>query len=127
MDIQVGDRITYKKKDVSEIRVNIISSKFDLSCINSNLIHDKIELLKIERPKYEEIKELLTKEEKEFLKSYIRLIGFENNVKFIEKMDNHIIALYLSDNSDFRFEISTNENFIGIENYIRYSTQELGL
>lgn len=66
MDIQVGDRVTYKN-GATKIITN------DEYCEKVKEVYG--EILKIERPKYEVVekkKELLTEEEKEFLKNMIK-------------------------------------------------------
>ena len=77
IDLQVGDRITYKYMNNGDelIHIAIIYSDSDLfdykERIESKTQIGSIEILKIERPEYkviEEKKELLTEEEKEFLK-----------------------------------------------------------
>lgn len=135
MNIQVGDRVTYKYLNTEDKRecIAVIQDIVELEDYK-RMIENKselcsIEILKIECPKWEvveENKELLTEEERNFLKNYMKLIHFENDIEYIEKMDNHIIALYLQDKCDFRFEI-TIENFVNLENYKKYTLSELGL
>ena len=69
LDIQVGDRITYKYDE--KIRISIIENLSDIEFMRK--FANSIEIIKIERPKYEvveENEELLTEEEREFLKQY---------------------------------------------------------
>lgn len=90
-EIEVGDRVTYRNKITGEIRQSIK--------LNSIEFTTNEEILKIERPKYEvveEKKELLTEEEREFLKdmckyfdvteicfndTYISIYDYEDNLK----------------------------------------------
>lgn len=126
MDIQVGDRVTYKNKDRNTIAVETATSDYDITVLS----REHIEILKIERPTYEVIeekKELLTEEEKEFLKSYIKFIRLENEIKYIEKTKNGIIVLWFSNSGNYKFEIDRYENFIGIQTDKRYTLKELGL
>lgn len=51
LDLQVGDRVTYKYKDENDSRIMVITSNNDKVII----LDDDKEILKIERPQYEEI------------------------------------------------------------------------
>lgn len=120
MDIQVGDRVTYKYKDENDIKINIITSNNDKAIISQN---DK-EILKIERPKYEvveEKKELLTKEEKEFLKQYIKYSYYK--IGSIEKNNDCIDFYYGIYACSYKFH----NCFKNLENNKIYKLSELGL
>lgn len=132
MDIQVGDRVTYKSSNEPDYqkREKIIENEDDIIKVSHCVKDEQIEILKIERPKYEVIeekKELLTEEEKEFLKSYIKFIRLENEIEYIEKTKNGIIVLWFSNSGNYKFEIDRYENFIGIQTDKRYTLKELGL
>lgn len=125
MDIQVGDRITYKYDE--KIRISIIENLSDIEFMRK--FANSIEILKIERPKYEVIeekKELLTEEEKEYLKkickyyNYISLIYFssEDTILFCDE-DFSVIC-------KFNF-YPKNMEFKKIERNKKYTLKELGL
>lgn len=77
MDIQVGDRVTYKYLDSNKqitMIVTLNSEINDLNKMQDKNYREPIKILKIERPNYsviEEKKELLTEEEREFLEELI--------------------------------------------------------
>ena len=84
MDIQVGDRVTYIDKQGKKCIVIVLEDKGELSDGSDNLIS---EILKIERPQYREIevkKDLLTEEEKEFLRQCKKLNNSINNIQSFE-------------------------------------------
>lgn len=118
MDIQVGDRVTFDNRLVIII-------------YDSNQIKgwDEEKIVKIERPKYEVIKEkkeLLTKEEKNLLKSYIEWIKGLNNGKIVNiYRQGSWIVLNLKTQLDYSIEIGA--RFNGMVNNYRYSMTELGL
>lgn len=130
MDIQVGDKVTGKWLDNNQEITEVVISNERLEIIKHNIKNNQIQILKIERQKYEVIeehKELLTEEEKEFLKSYIKFIRLENEIEYIEKTKNGIIVLWFSNSGNYKFEIDRYENFIGIQTDKRYTLKELGL
>ncbi len=131
LDIQIGDRITYRYLEIKDkIYIAIINMLSELIDYERMVKENQIEILKLERPKYEVIeekKELLTKEERDFLKSYMKLIGFEKDIEYIIKRGNRFLYLILSDNSDFEIEVSSGENFNKLENDKEYTVKELGL
>ena len=72
MNIRVGDRATYKT--FGETKIALIVDDEDIDNIQEDIKNKNIEILKIGRPQYEvveEKKELLTGEEREFLKLYM--------------------------------------------------------
>ena len=84
MDIRVGDLVTYKNLD-GDIITTLIYDSGDLKRMEKAL--KSTELIKIERPKYEvveEKKELLTEEEKEFLRQCKKLNNSINNIQSFE-------------------------------------------
>ena len=126
MDIQVGDRVTYQNK-LNEIKKAII--KDDEMAILFKVDKKYIKVLKIERPKYETIeekKELLTEEEKDFLKQYIKIIENLNNgeVKEIYREETYL-RLYLKTGLDYKIEVGTKFSNMKLEN--TYTLEELGL
>ncbi len=75
MDIRVGDRVTYIYDN--EERQRIISNKGERDYYSENT-----KIIKIERPHYEvveEKKELLTEEEKKYLKNVIEPLKQKKN------------------------------------------------
>ena len=127
MDIQVGDRITYKFIDKDGIFTEIVgSNNLSLTSIHwfkEHLEDKEIEIIKIERPKYEvveEKKELLTEEEKAFLKIFIKIK--KDEILAIKRNENDLeITGKEWDNS-----ILTDE-FKGLEMHKLYTLKELGL
>ena len=122
LDIQVGDRVTFKYLDNNEIHKQIITYEgFIKDLINTAYY----KILKIERPKYEvveEKKELLTEEEREFLKDIckyydIAKIQFGINLYFFTNEDCMIVNI----------KIPKNLHFENIEENRKYSLKELGL
>lgn len=88
MDIEVGDRVTYKslKEPDYQKREKVVINEAEIIKILECVKDGQVEILKIERPKYEvtkEKKELLTEEEKEFLKQYIKMSNIK--IKYIQK------------------------------------------
>lgn len=134
MDLQVGDKITYKYLNNGDdlIHTAIIYSDSDLSDYKERL-EDKthigsIEILRIERSHYElleEKKELLTEEEKEFLKEFIT---FNNNkeMHIIRKVENFIFIYGFDYERIANFKIY-NLRFKNLEEYKEYTLKELGL
>ena len=125
MDMQVGDKVTYKIREI--VFTEIINNLSWGVKLKNDAMY---EILKIERPKYEvveEKKELLTEEEREFLKQYIKLIGLKKGVKYIKKLINRFLYVILLDGSNFEIEVSYGENFKNLENEKVYTLKELGL
>lgn len=128
MDIQVGDRITYRLK-IGEykgvIQRKIISLLCERDVYSKMLENDEIEIFTIERPKYEvveENKELLTEDEKQFLKDICKYY----NIDSIEFYDNHI-SFIKNDIPQLSPIYPENIKFINVEKWIRYTLKELGL
>ncbi len=132
MDIQVGDRVTYKYLNTSDKRriTRLVNNEYEIEDYK-NMFSDiekenAIEILKVERPKYETIeekKELLTEDEKEFLKYYIRLITIENDIDYVEK-DGTYIYIYKKDQNFYRADIEYN-TFNNLKENAEYTLSEL--
>jgi len=127
MDIQVGDRVTYKSIRTGEIRTLIIDGTALEKDMNAKDSKQFFEILKIERPKYEVIeekKELLTEEEKEFLKCYMKLTTLKFN--YIVKDSDY---LYLNiDGTLSKIKIELNDFcFKNLKVDVEYKIEELGL
>ena len=123
MDIQVGDRVTYKYKD--KIYIKIILDEYELSVLKD----DDREILKIERPKYkvvEEKKDLLTEEEKEFLKYYIKIRKEKITHIILNCYRNEKELILVPEDDDYSNYIPT-EKFLNLEADKKYSLKELGL
>ncbi len=117
-EIEVGDRVTYKTcgNEYTDIVQNIS-------------YYEGKQILKIERPTYtvvEEKKELLTEEERELLKSYIKWIKNLNNGEIIciYRKDSYIV-INLKTQLDYEMDIGA--RFEKMENFKDYTLQELGL
>ena len=120
MDIQVGDRVTYLNKDTNQKIIEIVKQE-DINRIN-RFGH---QILKIERPKYEvveEKKELLTEEEKEFLKDMCKYYDVTeirlNNIDIKIIYDEHLVSC---------LDYPDNMKFENLERGKKYTLEELGL
>lgn len=126
MDIQVGDRVTYKNLE-GNVVTTLIVNNFDKADIKKIL--ETREFIKIERPKFEVIKEkkeLLTEEEKEFLKQYIKIIENLNNGKVIDILRGETrIRVYLETGLDYYIEVGPKFSNMKIDT--SYTLSELGL
>ena len=121
MDIQVGDRVTYRNIYENEVYIRIVVDECEISKLNK----DCREILKIERPHYEvveEKKELLTEEEKEFLKNVCKYYDVTeirlNNIDIKIINDGHIVSC---------LDYPDNMKFENLERGKRYTLEELGL
>lgn len=131
MDIQVGDRVTYRyintsdNKEITEIVVDESDIKDYKNMLEYKDRLSSIEILKIERPSYEVVeknKELLTDEEREFLKMYIK---FSNNIIYgIKKEDN--ILNFMQANYEYN-SIELVDDFKNLRDGKLYTLSELGL
>lgn len=133
MDIQVGDKVTYKINDIDDVKSMIIYDYCVVENFN-DLIDSKVyKILKIERPKYEVIedrKELLTEEEKKYLKSFIK--PFKDKIRYIRKYNAPFEAQYISIQykNDEDTDLPCFENntlYKGMEVCVGYTLKELGL
>ena len=126
MDIQVGDRVTYKNLE-GNVVTTLIVNNFDEADIKKIL--ETREFIKIERPKFEVIKEkkeLLTEEEREFLKQYIKIIENLNNGKVIDILRGETrIRVYLETGLDYYIEVGPKFSNMKIDT--SYTLSELGL
>ena len=123
MDIQVGDKVTYKYED--EIYIKIILDEYELSVLKE----DDREILKIERPKYEVVevkKELLTEEEKEFLKQYIKIIEGLNNGK-VDRIIRREEDIFIVLQTGLTYKIEIGIKFGNMQVNKEYTLKELGL
>ena len=131
MDIQVGDIVTYKNINEPDYqaRQKIMINEDDIAKIHSCIKESQIEILKIERPKYEvveEKKELLTEEEREFLKLYIKIIKSLNNGQIISiRKQSGWIVLKLKTELEYQADIGS--KFKNMEDCKKYNFSELGL
>ena len=127
MDIRVGDLVTYKNSIGNIRQVVIKDEEQKIKFINN--VNTYKNILKIERPKYEvveEKKELLTEEEKEFLRMIykFRLDG----IKIIEKqIDEDGERLKIKGNLDFIANYIPTKEFKGLDFEKEYTLKELGL
>lgn len=140
MDIKIGDKVTYKEPNSyfkEKVFSLIISNEGDIEIIASGIKKEKehpeyIEIIKLERPKYEiieENKELLTDEEKSFLKYFIKFNGLK--IHFIKKESLYLVFAYKSNNLVLNNRKNKNfyyyDSFKGLEMNKIYSLEELGL
>lgn len=122
MDIQAGDKVTYEVERIKY--TEIISNRGLAEKLNSD---PRYEILKIERPVYnviEEKKELLTEEEKKFLKGYIKFANYVPNQISKDNRTHKILFYvdeYLRDNYEFY------KAFENLESNKIYTLKELGL
>ena len=125
MNLEVGDRVTYK--DMGITRITLIENDRDIEDIKECVQSNAIQIIKIERPHYEVIeekKELLTDEEKEFLKNICK---YYNNISQIF-LDLGGIRLcdtncYVINSLDY----PDNMTFANIKKEHYYTLKELGL
>ncbi len=129
MDIQVGDRVTYRYETEQEVRSSIINDidelKDYIGMASRKGEISSIELLKIERPTYaviEEKKELLTEEEKEFLKT-ISKIKYDG-ISYIEKANRQLIV---QGSMTYQTNYIITDKFNGLTENERYTLEELGI
>ena len=121
MDIQVGDRITYKDNNGKICIIIIKEDKGELGDEDNTIK----EILKIERPEYkliEEKKELLTEEEKEFLKT-ISKIKYDG-ISYIEKANGQLIV---QGSMTYQTNYIITDKFNGLTENERYTLEELRL
>lgn len=131
MDIQVGDLITYiNSNDSLGMRYKSIMINSDRLIDYKNKLENKeIEIIKIERPVYEVIeekKELLTEEEKEFLKSYIKIIKSLNNGK-IEHIARYGVMIVVHLKTKLNYDADIGPRFKGMIENKTYTLEELGI
>ena len=127
MDIQVGDKVTYKYKDGTEIK-EVAINEDDVSRLKAKPV------IKVERPKYEvveEKKELLTEEEKADLKDIIENVNkyscMEVNTISFRETNNGKLVINCFDNDYCIFEMVIPKKFSNLNKSERYTLKELGL
>ncbi len=123
MEIEVGDRVTYKYKNYNTKYGEIVTSELEKEAL---LSRDNIEILKIERPNWEAVeekKELLTEEEKEFLKQYLIHSSNEYEKEYLIKR-NKSIWLENKNTDGICFQYNKNK-FKGLVDNKEYTLQEL--
>ena len=126
--IQVGDRITYKNINEPnyQARPKIIINEYDIAKIHGCIKENQIDILKIERPKYEiieEKEELLTEEEKKFLKQYSSFANYA--IYKIKKDENYLLFIDGADTVRTRYEFYN--CFKNLDDGAYYTLKELGL
>ena len=130
MNIQVGDRVTYKNRLKDEIITIIVLGASDINKLKNGCR----EILKIERPKYEvveEKKELLTEEEKSDLKAIIENVNKYSCMKVNEisfrTTNNGKLIINCFNNDYCMFEMVIYEKFKNLNKSEKYTLKELGL
>ena len=135
MDIQVGDRITYRYLEIKDkIFIAIINVLSELIDYERMVKENQIEILKIERPKYEVIeekKELLTEEEREFLKQVLIFMDKKISSINITQILNNKKEIHFNQKEDgsglgYWYYVK-NSFFNGLEIDKVYTLKELGL
>ena len=129
-DIKVGDKITYKCPD--GISTKLITFSLYLEDIKCDLKNKRIEILKIERigengwyTVYEK-KELLTDEEKEFLKLYIKYVDKNIDTIGTESIGGRKSIYFTKSNSGYYY-YPNQDYFKGLELDRKYTLKDLGL
>ena len=131
MKIEVGDKLTGKWLDNNQIIEEMAVSNDFLQKLYKNIENNKVEILKIERPNWEvveEKKELLTEEEREFLKLALKYVN--KRAKYIFK---NIYGIYLTNepldqDGTYRsifIDYLSGKFFVGLEENKEYSLKEL--
>ena len=131
LDLQVSDRVTYKYTDKSNTVVELVSNdNVDVLSFKDYLENERIKILKIERigengwyTVYEK-KDLLTSEEKEFLKDIIKYYDNISQIKFREEIIN------LCDEDSYvmcSLDYPDNMKFENIKKVEFYTLKDLGL
>ena len=132
MDIQVGDRVTYRVSD--EIIETLVADNEDVKNIQEDIQENRLEILKIERSKYEiveEKKELLTEEEKADLKDIIENVNkysrMKVNIISFRETNNGRLVINCFNNDYCMFEMVVYEKFKNLNKLEKYTLEELGL
>lgn len=137
--IEVGDRLTFYKND-KEKAIVLVMTNSDQQFYERNFKDYYDNLVKIERigqngwyTVYEkqEKKELLTEDEREFLKLYLNLLKSVIHITQLEKTNYETVKLWSSNETDeteyiYSFDISS-DMFKKINENKRYTLSELGL
>lgn len=117
MDIQVGDRVTYEN-GVAQV----LNSEYEIE----QAIGSVVKIIKIERPKWEvveEKKDLLTEEEREFLKAMIKYYKVDKVRFYIKDINLYDENGHILNYPDY----PENMKFEGVERNRLYTLSELGL
>ncbi len=132
MDIQAGDRVTYEISNGVGGKIRRIT----IITEDNEAFTNDTKIIKIERPKYEvveEKKELLTEEEKEYLKNIIKPLKYKS-LTIKKSSDNYIKILIYTENDDCCDTLSLpyiknfkNLKFENLEESKDYNIEELGL
>lgn len=120
MNVEVGDRVTYKHKNEKGKITTIV----DTNCEVDYLRREDIKILKVERPNWtvvEEKKNLLTEEEREFLKQFIKF----NSKTNIQQIERDIKVIYLEEIKNSGFGFHYDSGFNGLEINKIYTLSEL--
>lgn len=107
MNIEVGDRVTYIDLYMEEKYMDLITTEIYKDSLKDRKERNQIKFLKIERPNWEvveEKKELLTDEEREYLKIVLKFLRLE--IKSIRKNYNSY--------NETQIVFSTNEDSSGL-------------
>lgn len=126
MDIQVGDRVTYIYLEGDNTEVStIVACNSEIKFLQNILEQEQTKLLKIERPKYEEIenKKLITEEEKEFLKDIIKWYKDITTIIFTTRD----IDIYSGNRIVLCPDYPSGLTFKNVKKYKSYTLEELGL
>lgn len=133
MDIQVGDRVTYEVvSENDDIKIRLILNELHIEEFNIMIKNKDIEIIKHERIgengwytvyEKEEKKELLTEEEREFLRLFIKVSDYYiNNImkksNCIRFYNDYDLVTYIDINNFY---------FNKLENNKEYTLSELGL
>ena len=128
LDIQVGDRLTYYNKSNEREYTDIFSTSEDIEWFKSK----NREILKIERigaggwyTVYEK-EDLLTDEEREFLKLYIKYVDKNIDTIGTESIGGRKSIYFAKSNSGYYY-YSNQNYFKGLELDKKYTLKDLGL
>lgn len=126
MKLVVGNRVTYKYKKDGEYYTEIITDMLKIKEFQTNIATGIYEDIKVEACNWEEIefeeKELLTKEEKNFLNKYNKFSNIR--ITGILKEDNILNFMYFDAKTSY---LEIYKAFEGLEDNRYYTLEELGL
>lgn len=124
MKLKIGDRVTFLNTTANFEATVLIT---DIADIIEFEKADDLKILKIERPIYEKVKnatELLTEEEKEFIRKFIK---FANFVPDKIKVKNNCLLFFVSDGTNARGLFEFHNAFKNLPKERLYTLKELGL
>lgn len=135
MDIKVGDRITYMHEEdfVLKASCQIVTDTTDVVVLQNRTEHKEIEIIKIERiglngwyTVFEEKEELLTEEQREFLKKIIESYNrmFKTKICKIHYYSEKKLILI---NETKEYEIEVENSFRKLDIGAYYTLSKLGL